>query len=451
MIVLILFSLYSFSFKINLETRFTFSKDLDGDGKKEIIFLHPDKKLSIFSNSEKGFIEILKGVEISKEGCIIDFGDFYPEEKGEEIIIAKSNGIDIFKFNKNISLINSFNFQNSPIYSTNKVLRKGKILYKENLIFFYPDKGILIYKNGNFDTIKVLTEIDVSTSDDKGDYGIPKKSSLNTLYILPLLFFEDINGDGEEDLIEYSKDSLFIFFKKGKKFSKSRDMVIDLSFLKGEGKIPLPPKDIVVTDINNDKRADLLLTKLGEIFFGTKSIIYFFLNQNGGFKNTPDQVIISESSLPDVKVLDLNNDGNMDLITNMTPLNIWTIIKLLLTKKEEITYGFYLFKNSSFSKTPDFTKKLTLRIDIQKEESEGEIEIFDFDRDNFYDIIYFKMDELIIYKGMGEKGFSEKPFISFKIQTSPNYILDDFNNDNKTDALFFKNENKETKVWGFFQ
>lgn len=449
MIFLILFSLFNFSFKLNLETRFAFSKDLDGDGKKEIVFLHPDKKISIFSFSENNFKQILKETQISKEGCIIDFGDFYPEEKGEEIIIARSDGIDIFKFDKDIFLINSFNFPNSPIYSNTKILRKGKIVYGENLIFFYPHKGILIYKNGDFDTIKVLVEIDISTEEDKSIYGVSKRSPLRTYYILPLLFFEDINGDSDKDLIEYSRDSLFVFFKKGKRFSNSKDFAMDLSFLK-EKEDALPP-NVFLIDINNDKMADILLIKSGEIIFGTKSIIYLFLNQNGKFKNTPDQVMITESSFPEVKILDLNNDGNMDLITNITPFNMWTIIKLLLMKKQDITYGFYLFKNSSFSKTPNFTKKLIIKVDIEKKESEGKIEVFDFDKDNFYDIIYFKMDEFIIYKGEGEKGFSEKPFISFKIPTSQNYILDDWNLDNKTDIIFWKNENKETKIWGFFQ
>ncbi|MCS7180064.1 MAG: VCBS repeat-containing protein, partial [bacterium] len=397
MMILILFSLYNFFFKMDLETRFIFSKDLDGDPKKELILLHPGKKISILSLSENNFKPLLKSSEISKEGVIIDFGEFYPELKGEEIFIARQDGIDIFKFNKdNIILLKSFQFSNSPIYPKSKDLKKGKIFYEDKLIFFYPEKGILIDKNGNFDTIEVMIERDISTDEDKGIYEIPKKSLFKTSYILPFLFFEDINGDGSDDLVEYSRDSLFIFFKKNNKFSSLKDISIDLSFLKSEEEKAVFAPNVFVIDINNDKKADLLFIKSGEIIFGTKSIIYLFLNHDGKFKNVPDQVLVSESSFPDIRIIDLNNDGNKDLITNVTPFNIWRIIKLLLTKKDEITYGFYLFKNGFFSKTPNFTKKFGLRVDVEKKESEGEIDIFDFDRDNFYDIIYFKKDELIV-------------------------------------------------------
>ncbi len=451
MIILFLFFLYDFSFKTHAETRFIFPTDLDGDEKKELIFLHPEKRISIFSISQNGFDSFLKGVQILKDGVIIDFGDFYPDLKGDEIFVAKSDGIYVFKFESgNINLIKFFKFQESSLYPESKILKKGKILYNDKLIFFYPDKGILIDRKGNFDTIPILVEKDISTDEDKSIYEIPKKSPLKTTYISPVLFFSDVNGDGIPDLTQYSNDSLFVFFKKGNKFSNSKDIAIDLSFLKvKEEKFPLPPS-IFLNDINGDGKADILLTKFGEIVFGTKSIIYLFLNQNGYFKNTPDQVIVSESSLPDVKLIDLNNDGRLDLITNITPFNLWTIIKLLITRKSEINYGFYLFKENDFEKTPSFTKKFSISLDIEKEEEEGEIEIIDFDRDNFYDIIYFKKEEIFVYKGE-KKGFSEKPFISFKIKTSRNYIFEDFNQDNKTDILFFKSKNKETIVWGFFQ
>jgi len=446
MITLILYSLFNFSFKLDLNTRFVFSRDLDGDGKKEIIFLHPEKKLSIFSVSDTNVEPVLKGIQLSKEGVIIDFGNFYSELKGEEILIAKSSGIDIFKYDKNnVTLIKSFKFLNSPLYPRTKVLRKGKILYRNYLIFFYPDKGILIDKNENFDTIPLIIERGISTDEDKSIYEIPKKSPLKTSYILPFLFFTDINGDGKDDLIEYSRDSLFIFFKKGEKFSDLKNILIDLSFLRSKGENNILFPNVFVDDIDGDGKGDILLTKFGDIILGKKAIIYLFLNHNGNFKDTPDQIIISETTVPDFKILDLNNDGKMDIMTNITSFDIWKIIKLILLRKSEITYGFYLFKNGKFLNTPNFTKKFSIT------EEEGNVEIFDFDKDGFYDIVYFKKNEILIYKGQGEKGFSEKPYYSFKIRTSPRYILDDFNSDNKVDILFFKNKDKETDIWGFFQ
>jgi len=455
MITLILFSIFNFSFDLELETRFAFSHDLDGDGKKEIILLHPDKRISIFSFYENNFKQILKGIQF-KDGVLIDFGNFCKEFKGDEIIVLSSNKIEIFKLeNNNLKLIKFFNFEKSSIYPENNFLRKGNILYdvygdeSKKILFFYPEKGIIIHENGKMDTIKIIIEKDISTFEDKSIYEIPKQYLLKTIYISPFIFFKDINGDNKNDLIEYSKDSLFIFLQKNGNFSNFKDIVIDLSFLKSEDKFsPFPPK-IFFEDINFDGKCDILLSKSTGILIGSKSIIYLFLNKNGNFQNSPDQVLIFEGFTPELKIIDLNKDNKMDIVTNITGFNIWVIIKSLILKKLENVYGFYFFKDNQFTKTPVYEFKLNISFDISKKEPEGEsVEIYDFDNDLFYDIIHFKRDEIVVYKG-SEKGFKEK--FSFEIKTSDKYLIDDFDNDNKNDILFFKSFKNKTDLWGFFQ
>ena len=61
-------------------------------------------------------------------------------------------------------------------------------------------------------------EKDISTFEDKSIYEISKQYSLKTIYISPFVFFKDINGDNKNDLVEYSKDSLFIFFTRMENF-----------------------------------------------------------------------------------------------------------------------------------------------------------------------------------------------------------------------------------------
>jgi hypothetical protein len=455
MIALNLFLIFNLSLNLEFETRFIFSHDLDGDGKKEIIILHPDKRISIFSFYENDFKEILRGFQF-KDGVLIDFGDFYKELKGEEIILLSSDKIEIFKIeNNDLNLVKSFNLEKSSIYPQNSFLRKGKILYDvygdetKKLLFFYPEKGLIIHENGKIDTIKILMEKDISTIEDKSIYETKREYLLKTIYTSPLIFFKDINGDGKNDLVEYSKDSLFIFFYKDKKFSNFKDIAIDLSFLKSEDKYSLIPPKIFLEDINNDGKFDLLLSKSTSILIGSQSTIYLFLNKNGNFQNSPDQVLIFEGFTPELKIVDLNKDKKMDIVTNITGFNIWVIIKSLIFKKLENVYGFYFFKENQFTKTPVYEFKLNISFDISKKEPEGEsVEIFDFDKDSFYDIIHFKKDEIIIYKG-SQEGF--KGNLSFKTKTSDNYIIDDFNSDGKNEIIFFKSFKKGTNLWVFFQ
>ena len=312
-------------------------------------------------------------------------------------------------------------------------------------MFFYPNRCILIDREDNFDTIPLIIEKEVSTYEDRSIYEIAKESALKAIYILPPLFINDINGDGRKDIIQYSRDSIFIFFRRDKKFSKLKNLLMDLSFLRNNKEGEISFQKIFVVDIDGDGKGDVLITKFGDILLGKRAIIYLFLNHDGNFKDTPDQVLVSEATLPEFKILDLNSDGKMDIITNITSFSIWTIIRLILLRKGEITYAFYFFRNGSFPKTPNFIKKFAIS------EKELNFELKDFDGDAYYDLIYFKKNEILVYKGQGEKGFSKKPYYSFKIDVSTNYILDDLNSDNKVDVLFFENINNSTKIWGFFQ
>ncbi len=454
MSLLILFSILNFNFKLNVESKFVFLKDLDGDSKKEVILLNKEKSVSILKFDNGNLTPV---TEKNFYGNIIEFGDLYPDIKGDEIVIIHFSGIDIFKYNgEKINLLNSINLESSFLYPQNsKVLKSGNFIYeienKKMLLFFYPDKGIILDKEGIIETIPLAPEIRVSTFNDK---ATPVEEgeifSLKTSFVLPVIFLSDINGDSKSDLLQFSKDTLFIFLRKNESFSTKRDLYLDLSFLKSEKMEIFPPR-IWVKDINNDGRGDVIVSKAEIGIFGKKSAIYLFLNKEGTFSHTPDQVLISESLLPEIYLADFNKDKKIDLLLNTGGFNLFSLIKLILMKKITLEYSLYLFEDNSFSKNPVYSKSFELSADISEEQSESYIDfLHDFDNDGFFDIFYFKKDRIEVFKGKG-KDFEKEPCFSYKINISSNYFIEDIDANGNIDFLFWKTKKKETEIWGFLR
>ncbi len=455
MSLLLFFSILNFNFKLGEGCRFVFLKDLDGDDKKEVILLNKENLVSILE-FDNGILKHM--IKENFQGNIIDFGDLYPDIEGDEIVVIHFSGIDIFKYNGNkINLLNSINLESSFLYSQNsKILRSGNFIYdlgnKKVIVFFYTDKGVILDKDGAIEKIPLMPEIRISTFSDK---ATPLEGedifSLKTSFVLPVIFFSDIDGNGKSDLIQFSKDTLFIFLRKNENFSAKRDLYLGLSFLKSEKMEIFPPR-IWVKDINNDGKGDVIVSKaeIG-IPFGKKSAIYLFLNKDGTFGHVPDQVLISESFLPEIHLADFNKDEKIDLLLNTAGFNLFSLIKLILMKKINLEYSLYLFKENSFSKNPVYSKGFEFSANVSEEESEGSIDfLHDFDNDGFFDIFYFKKDGIEVFKGRG-KDFEKKSCFFYKINTSASYFIEDIDGNGNVDFLFWRTKKKETEIWGFLR
>lgn len=456
MILLFLLSLLEFNFNVNYRCKFVFLKDLTGDGKKEIILLGEGKKIFIFYLEKNKFNFSL---EKELDGNVVDFGDVCPEKNGDEIIVGCASGIKIFNYDgENISLLKSFSFPRSFLYYENSgILRKGEIVYAIDgnnlMLFFYPEKALILNKTEVLDTIPLLSEVRVSTFEDKAVLLESSETfSLKTSFVLPLIYFKDVDGDGESDLLQFSKDTLFIFLKKNGHFSAEKDFYLDLSFLRNQEKMEIFPPRIWIEDINKDGKADVIVSK-GEIGmpFGKKSAIYLFLNKNGFFNSVPDQVLICESFSPEVHLADFNRDKKIDLLINTSGFNLLTIIKLILMKKIDLEYSLYLFEENSFTKEPVYSKTFSVHANVS-EEGAGEIVDFsnDFDNDGYFDIFYFEKNKISIFKGKG-KSFEKTPFFFYEIQTSPEYVIEDIDGNGNVDILFWRMGKKETEIWGFLR
>lgn len=109
----------------------------------------------------------------------------------------------------------------------------------------------------------------------------------------------DCNRDGISDIVVLTSNPQNV-----KVFLGKRDTML---FTWGE-EIPLAAENVIVTDINNDRKADILL--YGKKMLGIKVLLGL---GNGTFRSP--RTLLEEYSFGDVIVYDLNSDRIMDLIT----------------------------------------------------------------------------------------------------------------------------------------
>ena len=432
-----------FKFSLNSGVRHVLIHDLDGDGKKEMIFLGKGKNIAIYTFKDS----FEAGVDTSFEGALIDFGDIYPAEKGDEIVVLENGSVSIFKYSGGrINLLRKFNLKPSIIYpESSKVLRLGRAIYRVNgrnlILFLYPFKGILIDTNGVRKEFDIFTREEISTFSDRSS---PSEQSdiysVKSSYTLPVMFFKDIDGDSSDEFLQFIRDTLF----------KGTNSLLDLSFLSSGDKIKIFPPRIYVRDINNDGLVDVLVGK-GEIGapLGKRSSVYLFLNKNGKFGRLPDQVIISESFSPEVVLKDINGDGKLDLILTTSGFNLLSLIKLILTRKIDLKYSIFLFNEHSFTKTPIYTRSFSIKFGGDSTFTGVDFSM-DFDGDGMGDIVYFKKDKIEIYPGNG-RTYAKKPSQVFEVKTSSNYMVDDIDGNGKLDFLFWNSKDGATDVWGLLR
>ena len=220
------------------------------------------------------------------------------------------------------------------------------------------------------------------------------------------------------------------------------------------------PSSIVVSDFNNDNHLDIVVTNNG-----TGTVGIFLGNGNGTFQAQTIYTISPNSHPQYITAGDFNKDSQLDIvIVDSTNDEIYILLGNgtgtfpIITTYDAVTGSspFWIavadFNNDNQSDivVVDYGTNDILTL-IQYSDTPaarvqsypigtpgltGALAVAEFNNDHILDIVFFKLNSIVIWIGLGNGTFGTQIILSTGSQSNVQYITTgDLNNDNQTDII----------------
>jgi hypothetical protein len=462
----------------------TLNYDFNGDGKLDILGVSinfdtdpPERWFSLHYQHNGEYSKTPDVMwPVSDKACALVIGDFLPGGRTVVGFLAE-DGVYVYPWDKDrpaekpIKLIHVRTFFRTPTLKQLPLWQWKMDLSGDGLddiIVPLPD-GYRIYfqtSPGIFGKTATL-ESDLPATAPK---SIAVSNSAETLDVspsqfvsvseLPRLEIVDINGDGLSDLVLIRKEQLTYYLQKEPGVfpsDRKHHVTYEIPSLRGEAKKDNINLSLVkFVDINGDKLADLVVTKIeGQLglFESIKTSIYIHLGTGKG-NFIPGQIIMIDGVSIDPEFIDMNGDGKLDVVTSRLRTDLLKqAANSVLFGDVAITYEVFQFDpaKNEYLKDPVFEKQiLVARKDLEKTGAGAVPLLFirgDVTGDGRPDLIAIdpKTNELRIHPGR-EKNTGSGPRIDFdgtahysiKIDRHPKGLqLMDINGDGINDIILY--------------
>jgi len=270
-------------------------------------------------------------------------------------------------------------------------------------------------------------------------------------FTIPRITAADFNGDNISDLLVINRDVLDLYIRFPSKPSHTAKSRLPDKRFKMQSRILGPSVfagqtngevRIETTDLNNDGYIDLILSKAPGARFRTGiSQVQIFLNQQGEFRDFPDQILTADNFGGDHIITDLNGDGLMDIALLTFPLGFTQAARFLLTKKTANSYEIYLLQpDGKYHSTPDRRINFNRAVALDNIMNDSPLRSMqhDFTGDGLADfIISTDMDKLTVFPGEPNSSFSRKKSFIITTAGQHNFLPVNLNHDKISDLLLW--------------
>jgi hypothetical protein len=287
-------------------------------------------------------------------------------------------------------------------------------------------------------------------------------------YSLPNILIKDINGDGLSDAV-FLKGNELCYHLQSKNVALSERFGITAS---GSSRIkPLEnsanPNEfsqvaIDFSDINRDKLVDMIISimkgktdSLGDVH--TQVLVFQGRLQDQNcqsfyYNETPDQVINLKGVVPLARLDDVNEDGNLDLVTASFQMDMSSNIQKVLLRYLALTYHIrtYQAKSRKFSSNPDYERSINFPLELIGKGTTYFSHIYfkDFDGDKRPDVLTISSPDKkngklnIRLSRKRDKlanplmvNFGKDDYLVYRLRIPSGVIVLDFNKDGKNDII----------------
>lgn len=182
--------------------------------------------------------------------------------------------------------------------------------------------------------------------------------------VIPALWFVDADADGRADLITTYEDRVQIYPRR--EDGRLSESPVTRRWFRVRTPEEEKRVDNEVTaqvlDVNGDRRADVVITKIGGGITTLRTETFIFLGQaDGAFSKAPSQVFREDGFSTLVRFVDVDGDGRLEMLHPKTEVSILAMTRALMSS--ELSMDLRL-RRPSKEKSEVFQGKPTQSLDL---------------------------------------------------------------------------------------
>ena len=403
--------------------------------------------------------------EVVPEAVFWDTGDLAGEGNGKGIFFLSNDGLWSLTGKGDDKVALKRVIQTSPFLATGEedllpildFMRDWNGDGKEEILIPMASEALFYQptSDGRMELIEKVPVRQASVYNNNVLFG-RKVGSYNFLsvFLYPLIVPTDLNGDKRQDL-------LVIQGGKGFRNLRTREGRLEEAAVPWDLDIRTPEEVIRrraslayhVVDLNHDGCADVVVHKVGAQFQDWSSETAIFLGHpQGPDAKGPVLRLPSRGFLSGVSLEDLDGDGYHDMALWSVRMGLWPLVQILLRRVINLESDYHYYAGEKlFLKKPEYKRGYEFRIDTSRPDYFAGLvpnTEGDFNGDGVGDLVAQNGEgQLGIYVGRPRQGFEQSASASFPAP-SVNYVkIVDLDADGRDDIYAYQAEKGESFLY----
>ena len=190
-------------------------------------------------------------------------------------------------------------------------------------------------------------------------------------------------------------------------------------------------------DITGNGFPDLVVTQTrGTVRMESETHVYL-ASEPFVYPETPNASFTSSGAVSSPVILDVNNNGRLDLVFIRIPFGVKNIVNFFVRGKLSVRSDVYLFDGDRYGDSSDYSTSMTM--DAPEGRQRVAYTFGDFNGDGLADVAYGRSEKQFnIYTGDAKRFVSSRPWQSFELPSFGSAAPHDLNGNSAMDIILFR-------------
>lgn len=442
--------------------------DLNGDGRIDLLVvilrgIPPDeeREARVYLQTERGtFPQNPDYVRaIPSWSSVYDLADVRPDSPGSELILLRPQGLTLLSLASESAPrwdLDASGPTTAGVGADERGFEYFKLVHDE----FGDEPVLFVQQIGQLTILTPRGEV-------RAQIKIPRRanylvvptgglisveSNFQIFLDVPKLLLGDINGDGRTDIAVATRHEIHSYLQREDGgFPENADrkqafrLITPQDHVRGSGGVTSD-----VGDVDGDGRIDLLLSYAKGGFTNAETISYYYRNRDGFWPiGDPDQKLTSKASLASNALVDLNNDGHVEMVRLEVHFSLLELIEILLSREIDVELStFSPAETSGFETKPTVERQLELPFSTSTFRLKGFFPSVraDLNGDGYKDFVTSGGGEEFVFRPGGPQGPFKSREVDQEMSTEGMVRFADWSGDGLTDFVIFDPHRYGTRV-----